>query len=185
MAQIFAAAVASGVSILLCVAAFDLVVIERDAGTVVALDIPVWVAQLAMPLGFGVIALRLVWRSSDRWWGRLLASTGLMVGMAIGLNPEWLEGSARWPWLLILVLATVLGGPIFTILGGAAVIAVACIEQDGAAIIHIAVQPCDRFRRQRLLFLGNRPIEQGIESQIVGFQIHAHGLARFHGGAPV
>ena len=121
-ARIFAAAVASAVSILLCVAAYELVVIERDAGTIVALDIPVWVAQLAMPLGFGVIALRLVWRSSDRWWGRLLASSGLMVGMAIGLNPEWLEGSTRWPWLLILVLATVLGGPIFAILGGAAVL---------------------------------------------------------------
>ena len=121
VAKVFAAAVGAGVSTLLCLAAYDLVVIEREAGTMVALDIPVWVAQLAMPFGFGIIAWRLVWRSSEKWWGRLLASSGLFVGLAIGLNPAWLEGSARWPWLLILVIATILGGPIFTILGGAAV----------------------------------------------------------------
>jgi tripartite ATP-independent transporter DctM subunit len=121
VAKVFAAAVGSAVSTLLCLAAYDLVVVEREAGTMVALDIPVWVAQLAMPFGFGIIAWRLVWGSSEKWWGRLIASSGLLVGLAIGLNPAWLEGSARWPWLLILVIATILGGPIFTILGGAAV----------------------------------------------------------------
>jgi len=120
-AKIFSAAVASCVSIMLGKAAFDLLVIERDAGTVFALDVPVWVALLVMPLGFGVIALRLVWRSSDGWSGRAIAAIGLLVGLLLSLNPSWLEGSPKWPWLLLLVLATVLGGPIFAILGGAAV----------------------------------------------------------------
>ena len=117
VARVFAGAVAAAVSILLSIASYELMVIERDAGTVVALGIPVWVAQLVMPVGFLVIALRLVWRSAENWTGRLMASSGLVMGFLIGLNPQWLEDSARWPWLVILIMATVLGGPIFAILG--------------------------------------------------------------------
>ncbi len=121
-ARIFAATVASAASILLCRASLDLVAIERQSGTEVALGLPVWVAQLAMPIGFGLIAIRLVRRSSSHWWGRVLASLGLVVGLLLGQFPAWLEGAARWPGLLLLVLATVLGGPIFAGLGGTALL---------------------------------------------------------------
>ena len=122
VARIFSAAVGSAVCVLLTLASIELIGFEKEAATTVALDVPVWVAQLAMPIGFALIGLRMVWRSSEKRWGRLLAATGLVCGLVLGLNAEWLEGSVRWPWLAILLLATVLGGPIFTILGGTAVI---------------------------------------------------------------
>ena len=41
----------------------------RAAGDVIALGVPVWIADLALPIGFGLIALRLVWRASPHWTG--------------------------------------------------------------------------------------------------------------------
>lgn len=121
-ARIFAAGVASTVSIMLCRASLDLIAIERQSGTVVAIGLPVWVAQLAMPIGFGLIAIRLVRRSSSHWWGRALASLGLVIGLLLGQFPTWLEGAASWPGLVLLIAATVLGGPIFAGLGGTALL---------------------------------------------------------------
>lgn len=121
-ARIFTAAVGAGVSVMLCRASIDLIVIERQAGTEVAVGLPVWVAQLAMPIGFGLIALRLVWRADSRWWGRALAGAGLVFGVLLGQFPQWLDGAARWPGLTIILVATALGGPIFAALGGVAVL---------------------------------------------------------------
>ena len=135
-ARIFAAAVGAGVSALLCRASIDLIVIERLSGTEVAIGLPVWVAQLAMPIGFGLIAVRLVWRVAPQWWGRALAAAGLMVGVVLGQFPHWLEGAARWPSLAIVLLATALGGPIFVALGG---IAVLMFLIDGVAAAAVPV----------------------------------------------
>ena len=38
-------------------------------GKELAYGMPVWVVQLVLPLGFAVIALRLLWRSSAKWSG--------------------------------------------------------------------------------------------------------------------
>ena len=37
-------------------------------------------------------------------------------------TPDLLEGTPVWPWLAALILATVLGGPIYALLGGAALV---------------------------------------------------------------
>src|SRR6476619_1265514 len=47
-----------------------LVMSDRLAGDHVAAGLPTWVADLALPIGFGLIAIRLVWRSSPSWYGR-------------------------------------------------------------------------------------------------------------------
>lgn len=120
-AGILAAAVAAAASSLLAIASWDLVAIDRDAGTELAVGVPVWIAQLVMPFAFALIAARLVWRAGASWRGRSLAAAGLVAGVLIGLRPEWLEGAPGWPGLLVIVVATVAGGPIFAALGGAAV----------------------------------------------------------------
>ncbi len=119
--KVFSAAVGAGVSALLCRAALDLLVIERDAGTEIALGVPVWVGQLAIPVAFAAIALRLVWTASEGWRGRALAALGLAVGVVLGQYQPWLEFKAVWPWLILILVATLLGGPIFVALGGFAV----------------------------------------------------------------
>ncbi len=119
--RVFSAAVGAAVSILLCRASIDLIAIDRQAGTQIALGVPVWVGQLAIPVAFAAIAVRLVWRASEGRLGRGLAAIGLVVGIVLGHFQSWLELGAAWPWLLLIVIATLLGGPIFVALGGFAV----------------------------------------------------------------
>lgn len=119
--RIFTSAIGAFVSALLCRAAIDLILIEKDAETSIALGVPVWVGQLAIPVAFGLIALRLAWRASDGRVGRGLAAAGLLLGVLFGQLPGLLEFKPAWPWLLLIVLATLLGGPIFVALGGFAV----------------------------------------------------------------
>jgi tripartite ATP-independent transporter DctM subunit len=121
-ARVFSSFVATAISALLFRACVDLVLIEREAGTVIGAGIPTWVAQLAMPVSFALIAVRLAWKASDGWIGRTLAGTGIFAGTLLGQYPSILEGQPFWPGLTLIVLATLLGGPIFAALGGVAVL---------------------------------------------------------------
>ena len=121
-ARVFAAAVGAAASLLLARASIDLIVIEREAGTSLPLGVPVWFIQLALPVAFVLIAYRLITRAAPTWKGRAWASTGLIAGFIIGQFPSMMDGLPFWPWLLILVVATVSGSPIFASLGGAAVL---------------------------------------------------------------
>jgi tripartite ATP-independent transporter DctM subunit len=121
-ATIFTAAVASAAAILLASGAIDLIRSEREAGTILGAGIPTWVAQLVLPVGFILIAVRLVWRSSNTWAGRAIASSGIAVGVLLARMPTLIEGGPAWPGLTLVFLAAALGAPIFAILGGAAVV---------------------------------------------------------------
>ena len=121
-AGIVAAAIGSCVSVILAIAAVEFVQSERSVGSSFGAGIPTWAAELVLPIGFSLIALRLVWRASDRWNLRLLAASGLVVGWIVGTHPAWLEGRSALPGLAIVVLGGVLGSPIFAILGGAAAV---------------------------------------------------------------
>ena len=121
-ATIFTAAVASAAAILLAAGAIELIRSERDVGSTLGAGIPTWIAQLVLPVGFVLIALRLVWRSSAVWPGRLIASTGILVAVLLARMPSLLAGRPAWPGLTLVILAGILGAPIFAILGGAAVV---------------------------------------------------------------
>jgi tripartite ATP-independent transporter DctM subunit len=75
-----------------------------------------------MPVGFAVIALRLLWHASVRWPGRLAALllSGAIVWLA--LHPPIAAERLVVPALLTLLGAVILGAPIFVVLGGAALI---------------------------------------------------------------
>jgi len=51
--------VASAVAALLFVASLQFVLAERGGGNVIAYGVPVWVGEAVLPLGFGLIAIRL------------------------------------------------------------------------------------------------------------------------------
>src|SRR6267378_5834544 len=72
-ASAFSSAFAAGITIFLCLAAVQLVQSEKAGGALLAYGIPRWTVQIIMPLGFGVIALRLLWHAADTWRGRLIA----------------------------------------------------------------------------------------------------------------
>ena len=119
---VFAALVGSAVSTILATAAYQLVLFDKEGGTMLAAGVPVWVAQLVLPVAFSVIALRLVWRASPGWVGRALAFSGVLIGLWLGLTEYVLDGVPLWPLITLVLAAAVLGAPIFTILGGAAVL---------------------------------------------------------------
>ena len=121
-AEIFSSSVAAAVAALLARACLDLVWVERSAGGVIALGVPVWVAQIVLPLSFALIALRVARRASATWLGRALPIAGIVVGLWLGHFPQVLEGLPVWPGLTIVLLAVALGGPIFMVLGGTAVL---------------------------------------------------------------
>ena len=122
IARIFSSAFATGITIFLCLAAWQLVQAEKSGGALLAYGIPLWTVQLIMPLGFGVIALRLLWHSADCWRGRIgaLVIAGSMVW--IGFHPPMAPAQLVVPGLVALFLAVLLGAPIFVMLGGAALI---------------------------------------------------------------
>ncbi len=83
---------------------------------------PLYWAKLIMPFGFGLLTLRLIWHSGHAWPLRLIPIAASIVLYSIGLY-EWesVEGFV-WPFLVLLLLATALGAPIFVTLSGAALI---------------------------------------------------------------
>jgi C4-dicarboxylate transporter DctM subunit len=120
--EIFSAFVGSAVSVILATAAWQLVQFDREDGTILAAGVPVWLAQLVLPVSFAVIAVRLVWRASPLWAGRALAVLGIAIGWYLGRTEYVLEGVPMTPLIGLVLVAAVLGAPIFTILGGAAVL---------------------------------------------------------------
>jgi tripartite ATP-independent transporter DctM subunit len=121
-ARVFSTAIAAALTLFLCVASVQYVESMKPLGKILVYGIPVWVIQLILPLGFGLITLRLLWRSSNLWSARL--ATVLLAALLVGLALWAPGGSGRWlvPALLALLVATLLGAPVFTALGGAALI---------------------------------------------------------------
>ncbi|MBI3268729.1 MAG: TRAP transporter large permease subunit [Planctomycetes bacterium] len=122
LADVGGAGCAAAVSAFLAVASWQLVQEERTANTVLAYGLPVWVIQLVMPLGFGLVALRLVWHVTPGWKGRVLALVLALVTIGLCLHPPRTPEDMVVPSLIALFIATLLGAPVFTTLGGAALI---------------------------------------------------------------
>ena len=119
-AKIFSSGFAAAICFFLCLASMQYVLEVKPLGKILVYGIPVWVIQLVLPLGFGLITLRLLWHASEKWrWrGVALVLAAVVAGVAV-----WSPGSPeRWmvPGLVALGLATLLGAPVFTALGGAA-----------------------------------------------------------------
>jgi tripartite ATP-independent transporter DctM subunit len=134
VARAGSAAMAAVVTVFLCVAALRFVMVERAAADVIAYGIPVWGMELALPVGFALVALRLVYGAADEWRGRLAVAgvTAVLASVAV-LAPFGADRLAV-PALLLLLLATLFGAPIFTVLGGAALILFWAVEVPIASV---------------------------------------------------
>ncbi|HVG54265.1 MAG TPA: TRAP transporter large permease subunit [Vicinamibacterales bacterium] len=123
LAHVISGFAGSAIAMLFAVGGLALVQSEREARTIVALDLPVWVAALAFPIAFTLIAVRLAWKSSPHWWGRAISGLGIVAGAYAARHFELFEGAPLIPWLIGIVIAGVLGTPIFALLGGIAMVA--------------------------------------------------------------
>jgi C4-dicarboxylate transporter DctM subunit len=122
VAKFLAALVGSAVTTLFAVGGVNLVKLDRLEAEEIAAGIPVWVADLVLPFGFALIAARLVWNSSTNWILRGFALIGPIAGYWLATHPELLDGQPVLPWLAVVIVASILGAPIFVLLGGCAAV---------------------------------------------------------------
>jgi tripartite ATP-independent transporter DctM subunit len=154
-AKSIAGFVGAAVAGLLARAGIDMVRLEREAGRNITEGVPVWAFEVLLPLGFAVLAWRIV-RTSRR--AHVVAGVAALAGAAFGvwlgggLPFNWSDplspvidaasqatlpggpGSYTW-WLLALLVGAVAGAPIFALLGGAAAVMFLSEGVPGSAIL--------------------------------------------------
>ncbi|MBI5396960.1 MAG: TRAP transporter large permease subunit [Verrucomicrobia bacterium] len=118
----FGAAVGACVSAALCYASYQLVITERGAGLEIIPGVKRWAVEAVMPFGLGLMALRQVWRASDRWPGRAIAALGIVAAVVFKYLPESAGSYLLWPLMILLIAGTAVGAPIFAMIGGAAML---------------------------------------------------------------
>lgn len=140
LARSFAMTVAVVVSALLCIAACQFVLAEHAGGRVIAYGIPVWLGQAVLPLGFALICLRLARRTAPRWSGRIALAALAGAVCALAITRTTLGGVETVVALGLLLIAALLGAPVFVAIGGAALL---LFWNDGLPIASI---PLDHYR---------------------------------------
>ena len=121
-AALFSGTAATTITLFLTVAGIEFVKTERESGNFLVGTMPIWWVQTVTPIGFALVTGRLLWNASPKWWGRAIVfvASGLLVWFAT--HPPTDPAKLVWPAIATLLVATVLGSPIFVTLGGAAMI---------------------------------------------------------------
>jgi tripartite ATP-independent transporter DctM subunit len=121
-ANVLGGAFAVTVAVFLGVASAQYISFTRPAGKILAYGVPVWIVQLVLPVAFAAIAVRLYLGSSDTRPGRLVTLGIVSTLILTSLFPPADPSQLVVPALVLLFVAAVFGAPIFTLLGGAALI---------------------------------------------------------------
>ena len=139
-AHILAAAIGAMISTMFAMGSTVLVQSDRLVGDQIAEGFPKWIADLALPIGFGLIALRLVWRASPLWWGRAVALLGIAAGLLLYQQRGLFENQSVMPWFALVLIGGILGAPIFALLGGFALFASLTLGNPPAVLPLMAYQ---------------------------------------------
>ncbi len=103
---------------MLCVASWNLVSSEMASGQTLSYGLPLWWMQGFLPLGFGLLACKLAWRSIQAPVWRLLATLIYpLAGGVVALNMD-LQSLPLSFGALVLLALLFMGAPIFAVLGG-------------------------------------------------------------------
>ena len=136
--RVLAASVSAATVAVLSYAGFGLVLANREEGRVLMGGTPVWVLELVMPLALGVMALRFAWAGSPtgRWPGRLISLAAIPAAFALGLAPDRLA-SFGWPMAAVILVALVLGTPVFVAM---AALALFFFFRDGLPVTAVTAE---------------------------------------------
>jgi tripartite ATP-independent transporter DctM subunit len=118
----FVAAVSAAVSLLLAGSGLQLVRAEWTDSHYVVPFLPLWVAEGVIPAGFALIAWRLVRRARGGAWTKAAGAAGAVAGVLIVSSGVILGGIPFAAAVVTLLLAVILGAPLFVALGGMAVL---------------------------------------------------------------
>jgi len=120
--ETYSHAVAAFIALMLALAAALFVQTERDAAVRLSSGVPVVWFEYVLPIGFAVIGLRLANRAGKSPIGTLVV-TLLAAGLGyLAAHSPVDAAHVRWPALIALILAAMVGAPIFVLLGGTALI---------------------------------------------------------------
>ena len=121
-AALFSGTAAVTITLFLTVASVEFVKSEKEGGNFLVGRLPIWWIQTVTPIGFALVTWRLLWNASKQWWGRgvVLVASGALIWLAT--HPPVDPAKLVWPAIATLLVATVLGSPIFVTLGGTAMI---------------------------------------------------------------
>lgn len=128
--------VGAAITVMLMFTALEFLVVEHATGNQLVYGLPVWIAEIPLPLGFALIALRLTWNTADSGAGRAAAAVCALALVAALKLPIFDAAAVTIPGLIVLGVATVLGAPIFAGLGGAALF---LLQADGVPAAAVAV----------------------------------------------
>ncbi len=131
----------AGVSALLAWASWRLVEADMESARTVIFGIPVWWTELIMPVAFGLMAFRFMWRPGpgpQPWLDRGVALAAMGVALALG---SLTAGPGLVGLLALLVLLSFLAGaPVFIAMAGTAML---LFWREG---VPIAAVPTETFR---------------------------------------
>lgn len=118
----FTSAIATAVTAWLAYGSVGLVVSEMESTQTLAGGVPMWVLQTIMPIAFFSMALRFAIHQNRTWAGRgaafvTVALSGLLAWVPVG-EREWVV----WCGAAVLLVAVALGAPLFTAMGGMAML---------------------------------------------------------------
>jgi tripartite ATP-independent transporter DctM subunit len=117
-ARWFSYTIAGAVAAALALASVQFVAVERAAARPFLVGVPLWAIELLLPVGFAAIALRLVFHAAPTWRGRLLSAAGVAGIIAAVVWSPFATSALVWPGVALIVTASVLGAPVFALLGG-------------------------------------------------------------------
>jgi tripartite ATP-independent transporter DctM subunit len=83
--------------------------------------VPNWFLQIAMPVGFAIMAARFLWRDQT-WPGRIAAGVAIPLVACMQFIPPGSRTWAVYLGALVLLVGVALGAPLFTVMGGAAML---------------------------------------------------------------
>lgn len=120
-AKLFTHTVAAAVTALLAYASLELVKADSQGDAKLVGSIPEWTSEVVMPVALILMALRLIYRSSDQWGLRAIALAGTVLAFGLSYfseDPAWLAK----PMTVLVLLALLAGAPIYVAMSGLAML---------------------------------------------------------------
>jgi C4-dicarboxylate transporter, DctM subunit len=136
LGRVLAAAVSAAAVGILTYAAVGLVLANREEGRTLMGGVPVWILELIMPATLALMVLRFAKGASPRWAGRLVALLAVPAAFSLGLLPDRMA-SLGWPMAALILVALVLGTPVFVAM---AALALFFFFRDGLPVTAVTAE---------------------------------------------
>jgi tripartite ATP-independent transporter DctM subunit len=136
LTALVAAVISTAVSSGLAWAGLQFVRSEWDSPTKIADWLPAWAAESILPISFGIMTLRFILQAGG-WKQRLIALLGIPLAAVVGFALAPYAAQILWPGIVVILVATAMGAPIFVAMGGCALL---LFFADGTSVAAIPVE---------------------------------------------